>query len=156
MMPAKRVLLIAPDTDETGVLRFVISHTHPSDGRQVHSYSVTSVETVSGAIGAIDGIEYDLLLIAEPPAGYRTLLERAKEIRPYMPILVLTEMPPPQGTKYLDHILYKPSMMELLDRIKVVTTKKRGPKKGSHHTDWRIGKKWVNGQYVVLEERKVA
>ena len=158
MKPPRTILLLAPDSDTTCALRFVLRNSRYDSG--MNPYAVTSVETVHAALLAIDAGQYDLLLIAYVTRPYKSLLARAKEISPYMPTLILTDNAPPLGMRYYDHILYQASMMTLLNRIKEAVRKTRGPRKGSPSAmrcgRWITGRKKINGKYVIPEKRKAA
>jgi hypothetical protein len=54
-----------------------------------------------------------------------------RDVFTWVPVLILTEKPPPEGKRYADHILYKPRMRTLLEKIKDTVTGCKGPKKGS-------------------------
>jgi hypothetical protein len=63
-------------------------------------------------------------------ASLNHLAARAHSIDPAMPCLVLTEKKQPQFETPVDGVLCAPHTAELLERIRVTITRKRGPRPG--------------------------
>jgi hypothetical protein len=74
---------------------------------------------------------YDIVIVQLPMDGVKEIQTTANAR--FVPCLILTETPAPKGERFPPHVLFRPKMDELLDRIKVMTARKRGPKLGSHH-----------------------
>jgi two-component system, OmpR family, response regulator CpxR len=117
--PKKKILLVGDDEDRVGVLRFLL---------ETHRYSIHLFNGVADAIGV------DLVLVLWPFAAARELLTAAKAFFPPIPTVVLsgnrTRLPlgfMPDMTLCRDQC----SSAEILERIKVLTARKRGPRKGT-------------------------
>ena len=130
MRPPKKILLISQDEHRMSLLRYVLRNTR-SGGPSSALYSVTSVDSTVGALKFLKESEYDLVLCQSPIASIKTLLNQMRDVFTWVPVLILTEKPPPEGKRYADHIFYKPKMMALLEKIKDAMNGRRGPKKGS-------------------------
>jgi len=130
MRPPKKILLISQDEHRMSLLRYVLRNTR-SGGPSSALYSVTSVDSTVGALKFLKESEYDLVLCQSPIASIKTLLNQMRDVFTWVPVLILTEKPPPEGKRYADHILYKPRMRTLLEKIKDTVTGCKGPKKGS-------------------------
>lgn len=130
MRPPKKILLISQDEHRMSLLRYVLRNTR-SGGPSSALYSVTSVDSTVGALKFLKESEYDLVLCQSPVANIKNLLNRMSNTFTWVPFLIVTEKPPPEGKRYADYILYKPKTMALLEKIKVATTGHKGPKKGS-------------------------
>jgi hypothetical protein len=108
-------------------------------------------------VQALQEREYDLMLVFHPVDSIRELLTASRALREWMPIIVLSET-----KKYNPHILYdgwlfRAKTVELLEIIRVMVKKQKGPRKGSAAAfrcgAWLIGKRWVDGEYVVADRR---
>jgi DNA-binding response OmpR family regulator len=130
MRPARQILLIGENEDKLSPLRYVLRNSSDSDKNYIPCYQVTTVHSAQEALDALEKRDYHVMLCQSPIASIHALLSDMKDVFTWVPVLILTEKPPPEGKRYADHILYKPRMRVLLERIKDATAHK-GPKKGS-------------------------
>ena len=117
MRPKKRILLIDTDDDCRGELKFVLE--------------VWGFRVIQHALGEID------LIILQWPVSAGSA-KRLKEANPYTPLMAIypVKMVPSPLVPSADVVI--PSALlggraELLDRIRVMSARKRGPRKGSIH-----------------------
>jgi DNA-binding response OmpR family regulator len=128
MRPARRIILVGENDDLLAPLRFVLSHSQP--GTSQACYHITTCFTEAEAIEAIRNRLFDLLLIQAPLKGIESLLSKADEIHSSMKIIVLIKNTNQEPKGIADVVLLWPKMDDLLLRIKVLTQRKRGPRKG--------------------------
>ena len=131
MRPSRTILLVGENEDTLSPLRYVLLNSSYSDKNYFPCYQVTTVHNAQEALDALEKHDYHVMLCQSPIASIKILLNHIRDVFTWIPVLILTEKPPPEGKRYADHILYKPKMMALLEKIKVATTRRRGPKKGS-------------------------
>jgi DNA-binding response OmpR family regulator len=129
MRPAKRILLAGENEDALSLLRYTLRNARPGSIQTAY-YSVTTATTAQAALDALKVAQYDLLLCRLPLASLNHLAARAHSIDPAMPCLVLTEKKQPQFETPVDGVLCAPHTAELLERIRVTITRKRGPRPG--------------------------
>lgn len=122
MRPPNRILLIGPDDDRMAMLRFTL---------RLWFY-VWSETTQRGALMLISKAYWDAIVLVNPRPSYRPL---EAKIRPLLKgrersLLVLLDGPyvPELDAEF---VLWCPSTRRLLDRLRVITQKKRGPAPGS-------------------------
>ena len=123
-MRAKKIILLAmADENELSVTKFMM---------ETHSYRVLDVQTGIEAIAAFKENFIDLVIadteLAKPYHGQR-LVKQLKEITPDVPMALLVgsyEINTYAGTLWLRNT----TPADLLDRIRTITVRKRGPKKG--------------------------
>jgi len=124
MRPAKLILLVGNNAKDLGALKYALA---------TNRYRVIAEETAQSAIKVLPDLGFDLLLCQCPVENLDDMLASAKQICPRTPSIVLSEkaggLPLTQAP---DVCLFRPSMVELLERIKVMCARKRGPKPGSH------------------------
>ena len=126
MRPKKTILLAMADENELSVTKFML---------ETHRYHVLDVQTGIEAIAAFEAAAVDLVL-AEfelPEMNGKHLIELLKNISPYVPMIILGDPEAMRvGMWVADALVAKKTCTaeELLDRIKVMTARKRGPKKG--------------------------
>ena len=130
MRPAKRILLACEDEVKTSILRFVLRSTSPGPNI-VAAYSVTSVPNALYALEAIKTAKYDVLLCQKPLKGIDELVGHARALDVKMKIVVLTDRADQTPSAIVDAVLCRAPMMELLERLKVLVQKKRGPSPGN-------------------------
>jgi two-component system response regulator CpxR len=128
MRPKKIILCVDDNERDLSVLKFMLS----TSGYRVHG-------AASGqeALAIFPGLQVDLVLIdfAMPQMNGRQLVERLKRIAPHVPMLLLGDPQAMGGEIHLaDAMLAKKncSPQELLERVKVMSARKRGPRKGAH------------------------
>jgi CheY-like chemotaxis protein len=97
---------------------------------------VVSATNGQEAIGIFAGTPVDLVLVdfAMPQMNGCQLVERLKQITAHVPMILLGDPQKMGGEMHAaDALLHKKncSPQELLERIKVMSARKRGPRKGS-------------------------
>jgi CheY-like chemotaxis protein len=100
---------------------------------------VVSALTGQEAIGIFAEIQVDLVLAdyAMPQMNGNQLVDRLKQIAPHIPMILLGDPQRMGGEMHAaDALLAKKSCSahELLERIKVMSARKRGPRKGAVRT----------------------
>ena len=127
MRPKKIILCVDDNEQELSVLKFMLS---------TNGYRVESACTGQEAIGVFSEIPVDLVLsdYAMPQMNGCQLVERLKQIAGHVPMILLGDPQRMGGEMHsADALLAKKncSPQELLERIKVMSARKRGPRKGS-------------------------
>jgi two-component system response regulator CpxR len=127
MRPKKVILCVDDNEQELSVLKFMLS---------TNGYRVVSASTGQEAIGIFAATTVDLVLadFAMPQMDGSQLVSRLKQIASHVPMILLGD-PQKMGSDIhpADALLAKKncSAQELLERIKVISARKRGPRKGS-------------------------
>jgi CheY-like chemotaxis protein len=127
MRPKKVILCVDDNEQELSVLKFMLA---------TNGYRVVSALTGQEAIGIFAEIPVDLVLadFAMPQMNGCQLVDRLKEIASHVPMVLLGD-PQKMGNELhgADALLAKKncSAQELLERIKVMSARKRGPRKGT-------------------------
>jgi len=127
MRPKKIILCVDDNEQELSVLKFMLA---------TNGYKVVSASTGQEAIGIFAGTAVDLVLanFALPQMNGNQLVGRLKQIAQHIPMILLGD-PQKMGSDLhaADVLLAKKncSAQELLERIKVMSARKRGPRKGS-------------------------
>jgi two-component system, OmpR family, response regulator CpxR len=127
MRPKKVILCVNHNEQELSVLKFMLA---------TNGYRVISASTGQEAIVVFKEAAVDLVLaeFSMPQMNGKQLVERLKGIAAHVPMILLGD---PQvmssGIQIADALLAKKNctMHELLERIKVMSARKRGPRKGS-------------------------
>jgi CheY-like chemotaxis protein len=127
MRPKKVILCVDDNEQELSVLTFMLS---------TNGYRVLSACTGQEAIGIFNQAQVDLVLAdyAMPNMDGNQLVDRLKQIAPHIPMILLGDEQKMGGEIYTaDALLAKRncSSHELLERIKVMSVRKRGPRKGA-------------------------
>jgi two-component system response regulator CpxR len=128
MRPKKVILCVNPNDQELSVLTFMLS---------TNGYRVLAATTGQEAIAMFTRVQVDLVLAdcALPQMNGRQLVERLKLIAGHVPMILLGDPQAMGGEMHVaDALLGKKSCpaQELLERIKVMSARKRGPRKGTH------------------------
>ena len=115
MRTVRHILLVGENDAVMAPLRFVLRNL---------SYKVTSLNDGQEAINLIckRGEDFDLLLVQLPVTPIEEFLTVIRDVEPSLSVLTL-------------NVINKPAMAEILDRVKVMTARRRGPKIGSHHRE---------------------
>ena len=127
MRPKKVILCVDDNEQELSVLKFMLA---------TNGYRVVSALTGQEAIGIFAENAVDLVLadFAMPQMSGSQLVDRLKEIAAHVPMVLLGD-PQKMGNDMhgADALLAKKncSAQELLERIKVMSARKRGPRKGT-------------------------
>jgi len=128
MRPKKTILVVDDNEQILSVRKFLL---------ETHGYRVLAVQSAAEALEIVEGAApgaLDLLLsdFLMPQMDGNELLRRAKQISPALPTLLVsgTVKQGERGTN-ADVFLAKGvcSPMEMLERIRVLVARKRGPKK---------------------------
>jgi CheY-like chemotaxis protein len=127
MRPKKVILCVDDNEQELSVLKFMLA---------TNGYRVVFATNGQDAIGIFSETQVDLVLAdhAMPQMNDCQLVERLKQIAGHVPMVVLGDPQKMAGEMHAaDALLSKKncSSQELLDRIKVMSARKRGPRKGS-------------------------
>ena len=127
MRPKKIILCVDDNEQELSVLKFMLS---------TNGYRVVSAANGQEAIGIFAENSVDLVLAdyAMPQMNGSQLIDRLKQIASHVPMILLGDPQRMGGDIHAaDALLAKKSCtpQELLERIKVMSARKRGPRKGS-------------------------
>ncbi len=127
MRPKKIILCVDANENDLSVLAFMLS---------TNGYRVLSARNAHEAIGYYSENQVDLVLANHslPSGNGDQLVRKLKQIAHHVPMILLGD-PLKMGdqTHSADALLAKKncSPNELLERIKVMSARKRGPRKGS-------------------------
>jgi two-component system, OmpR family, response regulator CpxR len=126
MRPKKVTLCVNDNEQELSVLRFML---------MTNGYRVVSATSGQEAVGVFAATPVDLVLadFTMPQMNGKQLVERLKRVAKHVPMILLGDLPAMSGEIHLaDAMLAKKSCSahELLERIKVMSARKRGPRKG--------------------------
>ena len=118
MRPAKKILVLSSNEDRLSRFSFVL---------RTHLYKVTAAATIVEARERLSVGDIDLFLIDLPAPGVESLLESPYALG-FPPSLAINARP---GTALaVDAIYtYRPSAADLLEQMKVITARKRGPRR---------------------------
>lgn len=127
MRPKKVILVVDDNEQDLSVLTFMLA---------TNGYRVLSSCTGQDAIGAFAENQVDLVLAdyAMPQMNGNQLVSRLKQMAPHVPMILLGDPQKTAGEIHAaDALLAKKgcSSQELLERIKVMSARKRGPRKGA-------------------------
>jgi CheY-like chemotaxis protein len=130
MRPKKVILCVDDNEQELSVLKFMLA---------TNGYKVISASTGQEAIGVFAVNQVDLVLADYnmPQMNGDQLVGRLKRIAGHVPMILLGDPQAMGGEIHLaDAMLAKKncSSQELLERIKVMSARKRGPRKGAQRT----------------------
>lgn len=127
MRPKKIILCVDDNEQELSVLKFMLT---------TNGYRVVSATNGHEAIGIFTEIAVDLVLAdyAMPQMNGNQLVDRLKQIAGHVPMILLGDPQRMAGEIHgADALLAKKncSPQELLERIKTMSARKRGPRKGA-------------------------
>jgi len=127
MRPKKIILCVDDNEQELSVLKFMLA---------TNGYRVVSASNGQQAISLFAETPVDLVLadFAMPQMNGSQLVDRLKQIASHVPMILLGDPQRMAGEMHAaDALLAKKncSPQELLERIKVMSARKRGPRKGS-------------------------
>jgi two-component system, OmpR family, response regulator CpxR len=127
MRPKKVILCVDDNEQELSVLTFMLA---------TNGYRVVSATNGQEAINIFSDIAVDLVLadFTMPQMNGDQLVSRLKQIASHIPMILLGDPQKMGGDLHsADALLAKKniSAQELLERIKVMSARKRGPRKGS-------------------------
>jgi DNA-binding response OmpR family regulator len=127
MRPKKIILCVDDNEQELSVLKFMLA---------TNGYRVVSASNGQQAISLFAETPVDLVLadFAMPQMNGSQLVDRLKQIASHVPMILLGDPQRMAGEMHAaDALLAKKncSPQELLERIKVMSARKRGPRKGA-------------------------
>ena len=127
MRPKKVILCVDDNEQELSVMSFMLA---------TNGYRVVPATSGQEAIGIFAGMQVDLVLadFAMPQMNGQQLVNRLKQIAGHVPMILLGDPQAMSGTIHAaDALLAKKncSPQELLERIKIMSARKRGPRKGA-------------------------
>jgi len=127
MRPKKIILCVDDNEQELSVLKFMLA---------TNGYRVLSAQNGQEAIGLFAAHTVDLVLAdyGMPQMDGCQLVTRLKQMASHVPMILLGDPQKMGGESHpADALLGKKSIsaQELLERIKVISARKRGPRKGS-------------------------
>ena len=127
MRPKKIILCVDPNEQDLSVLKFMLS---------TNGYRVLAASNGQEAIAHFRENPVDLVLTVQdvPQSSGSALVERLKAIAGHVPMVLFCDPQRMSGQMHLaDATLAKRgcSPQELLERIKVMSARKRGPRQGS-------------------------
>jgi two-component system response regulator CpxR len=128
MRPKKVILCVDDNEQELSVLKFMLA---------TNGYRVLAVSNGQEAIAVFATAPQIDLVLADttmPQMNGGQLVERLKRMRGHVPMILLGDAPAANGELHVaDAVLVKRncSTQELLERIKVMSARKRGPRKGA-------------------------
>lgn len=123
MRPKKVVLCVYKNEDELSVLSYML---------HINCYRVLTASTAEEAIKIFATTQVDLVLADADSGGFK-IVDRLKQLASYIPMIVMGDPQTMSGHIYsADALLAKKtcSPQELLERIKVMCYRKRGPRPG--------------------------
>ena len=127
MRPKKVIFLIIGESDYLSILSFMFT---------CQGYKVEPFPAAEPALKFLNsGGSYDLL-IASSELGSSSgddLIVRAKHVAPNLPAILITPKGKPVPEHHSDCCLAQPvTAADLLERVKVMSARKRGPQLGCH------------------------
>lgn len=125
MRPNKMILLVDADEDRRSVLSFTLG---------LHHYDVLAAASPAEAFSIFPRCALDLTVVVHRPPllDADPLLRVLKGLANHVPALVLMEQLEPEEVAWADsHLKICCPPVEMLERIRVMSARKRGPRKGS-------------------------
>ncbi len=128
MRPKKVILCVDDNEQDLSVLSFMLA---------TNGYRVHSALSAQEAISIFTTTQVDLVLadFGMPQMNGMQLVKRLKQIAGHVPMILLGD-PQAMGSEIhtADAMLAKKncSTLELLERVKLMSARKRGPRKGTH------------------------
>ena len=126
MRPKKVILCVDDNEQELSILKFLLT---------THGYKVVSAVTGQEAIAVFSGLQVDLVLASygTPQMNGGQIVDRLKRIAPHVPMILLGDPQAAGQIHVADAMVARKncSPLELLERIKVMSARKRGPRKGA-------------------------
>ena len=126
MRPGRNILLCGEG--DLSNLRLCLTHARHNSNSGY--YKVVTAETTAEALAAMEVLEFDLLLCQLPFKNVDSLLKIAKQKHGARVTMVLRQHENQEEGLAADCRLLAPARWDLLERIKFLTVKKRGPRRG--------------------------
>jgi hypothetical protein len=131
MRPGKIILLVGENEFTLSTLRFILTHSRPSSSQS--DYLVVTARSTQEAVDILRECSFDVLLCQRvhqyPIRLLDEFLGRCAEIAPNMRTIVTSDGTYNAPVAHVDVFLYKPSSAEIMDSIKILSARKRGPHK---------------------------
>ena len=124
--PAKQIILLAPESDKTSILRYVLRNSSHRNNRGC--YRVASVDNSEQALRLLKSSPHDVLIVVAPIRGLSYLLLQAKMIDGLLRTLVIAEKASQIDAAYPDEFLFNPQPVEILDALRALVKRKHGPR----------------------------
>jgi CheY-like chemotaxis protein len=127
MRPKKIILCVDDNDQDLSVMKFLLT---------TNGYRVLAASSGQEALELFPSAVVDLVLADQemPQMNGRQLVERLKQMGPHVPMVLLGSPQRMAGEMHAaDAVLDKKNCpaQELLERVKVMSARKRGPRKGS-------------------------
>jgi two-component system, OmpR family, response regulator CpxR len=127
MRPKKIILCVNDNEQELSVMSFMLN---------TNGYRVVPATNGLEAIELFSGMQVDLVLsdYTMPQMNGNQLVNRLKQIAPHVPMILLGDPQSMGGQIHVaDALIAKKqcSPQDLLERIKIMSARKRGPRKGA-------------------------
>ena len=127
MRPKKIILCVNDNEQELSVMSFMLN---------TNGYRVVPATSGQEAIEIFSGMQVDLVLAdySMPQMNGNQLVNRLKQIASHVPMILLGDPQAMGGQIHVaDALLAKKqcSPQELLERVKIMSARKRGPRKGT-------------------------
>jgi two-component system, OmpR family, response regulator CpxR len=127
MRPKKVILCVDDNEQELSVLKFMLD---------INGYRVLTASNGQEAIAIFATAPQIDLVLADttmPQMSGTQLVERLKRMRGFVPMILLGDAQAANEIHVADAVLARKncSTLELLERIKVMSVRKRGPRKGA-------------------------
>ena len=127
MRPARTILLCGEG--DLSDLRFCLSHARPASSQAC--YKVATAKTMVEALTAMEVLEFDLLLCQLPLTNVDSLLVHVKQKHGARVTMVLRRGKEDNEVGLLANSgMTNPARWDILERIKILTIRKRGPARG--------------------------
>ena len=129
MRPKKVILCVDDSEQDLSVLKFMLS----TNGYRV--LTATSGQEAVAIFGEAQQIDLVLIDNTVQQTSGKALVEKLKRMASHVPMILLGDPQAMNGEIHVaDALLAKKncSPQELLERIKVMSARKRGPRKGTH------------------------
>jgi len=127
MRPKKVILCVDDSEQELSVLKFMLA---------TNGYRALAATNAQDAFSILTSVQVDLALVGftMQPSHGKPLVERIKRMSVHVPVILLGD-PVAQGAEIHAADAFLPrkscSAQQLLERVKVMSARKRGPRKGS-------------------------
>ncbi len=127
MRPKKIILCVNDNEQELSIMSFMLN---------TNGYRVVPATNGQDAIELFSGMQVDLVLAdyTMPQMNGNQLVNRLKQIASHVPMILLGDMQAMGGQMHVaDALIAKKqcTTQELLERIKIMSARKRGPRKGT-------------------------
>lgn len=129
MRPKKVILCVDDNEQDLSVLKFMLT----TNGYRV--LAATSGQEALALFGESTQVDLVLSDYGMPQMNGKQLADRMKQRAPHVPMILLGDPQAMRGEIHVaDAMLAKKncSPQELLERVKVMSARKRGPRKGTH------------------------